>query len=209
MKGLIPGSGPGVTGISGNGSPRDRSPQYNICALLTVIVRVSDIILHKGTPQFNPHHWQLQADNGSRGTIFTFTPAKSISGTPAAIAQAYAEWTQNNVVRTGSYGAQIINHPSARRPIFWPRENFIIFIRLHHDICSIKRRVAGIVASSRLDQWCSSVSMQGVPKRFTPPFPGETGPDGWPESVNITIANHPHPMSDFSRHGIQPKRKGE
>jgi hypothetical protein len=30
-----------------NGSPRDRSPQYNICAFSTVMVRISDIIMDK------------------------------------------------------------------------------------------------------------------------------------------------------------------
>jgi hypothetical protein len=30
---------------------RNRSPQYKICALSTVITRVSDVILHKGTPR--------------------------------------------------------------------------------------------------------------------------------------------------------------
>jgi hypothetical protein len=37
-----------------NGSPWDRCPQYDRL-LSTVMVRVSDIILHKGTPSLNPH----------------------------------------------------------------------------------------------------------------------------------------------------------
>jgi hypothetical protein len=60
--------------------------------------------------------------------------------------------------------------------------------------------------------------MQGVPKRFTPPFPAEI-PVGRPECVNIVTVNFVQviikfrglisahaekPMSDFSRHGIQP-----
>jgi hypothetical protein len=37
------------------------SLQYNICALSTVMVRVSDIILHKGTPWLNVFSFQWRS----------------------------------------------------------------------------------------------------------------------------------------------------
>jgi hypothetical protein len=45
-----------------NGSPWDRSPQYNICVLLTVKVRVTDIILHNGTPRLVASGLWFQGD---------------------------------------------------------------------------------------------------------------------------------------------------
>jgi hypothetical protein len=60
-----------------NGSPRDRSPQYNICVLSTVMVRVSDIILHKGTLRLITH-----TDNSKRTRFYRGT--KLLSHRPPA-----------------------------------------------------------------------------------------------------------------------------